>query len=160
MQAKILKMRDEVLVFEVFGVHFKVYLDSSPRAFFDERPEEERLESELGKRLKKDLISYFSGERVSFNYVSLDWLRLTPFQRRVLEETRKIPYGEVATYKELAERIGSDGYRAVGQALKRNPLPVIIPCHRVVGRKTLGGYGGHTKSWIKLALLELEGVEF
>jgi methylated-DNA-[protein]-cysteine S-methyltransferase len=152
-------MKTDVLVFEVFGIYFKVYLGSSPRAFFDEKPENERLESKLGKRLKKDLSRYFSGERVSFDYFSLDWLKLTPFQRRVLEETRRIPYGEVATYKELAERIGSYGYRAVGQALKRNPLPVIVPCHRVVGRKTLGGYGG-TKSWIKLALLELEGVEF
>jgi O-6-methylguanine DNA methyltransferase len=91
---------------------------------------------------------------------------LPEFTRRVLEETRKIPKGKVATYGEIADRIGSPGgSRAVGNALGRNPLPLIIPCHRVVkadGR--VGGFmqtaDGSVRSTLKREMLEREGVKF
>ncbi|MBO8181998.1 MAG: methylated-DNA--[protein]-cysteine S-methyltransferase [Archaeoglobus sp.] len=145
------------------NIYFRVLLDSSGiyASTFVEREiefeREDRIEIEAARKLKEDLIEYFSGEEVYFDYPISEKLDFAPFQQKVLEETRKIPYGEVVTYKELAERIGTKGYRAVGQALKRNPLAVIIPCHRVVGKNSLGGYSGE-KVYLKKALLKLEGA--
>jgi len=103
----------------------------------------------------EQLTAYFEGERVTFDRP----LRLagTEFQRRVWDEMTRIPHGEVVSYGELARRTGSRAYRAVGQACHRNPLPLIVPCHRVIasgGR--LGGFGGGED--IKRLLLRFEGV--
>ncbi|MFF4160815.1 methylated-DNA--[protein]-cysteine S-methyltransferase [Streptomyces sp. NPDC001678] len=88
------------------------------------------------------LTAYFAGRRTAFDLP----LRLegTPFQRRVWEELRRIPYGRTASYGELAERLGAPGAaRAVGLANGRNPVGIIVPCHRVVGANgDLTGYGG------------------
>ncbi|MBO4633018.1 MAG: MGMT family protein, partial [Lentisphaeria bacterium] len=82
----------------------------------------------------------------------------TPFHRKVWQELCKIPYGEAATYGEIAVRIGMPGgARAVGQACHRNPIPILIPCHRVVAaNRSPGGYGGGLE--LKLRLLDLEGI--
>lgn len=82
----------------------------------------------------------------------------TEFQRQVWSELKKIPYGSVITYKELAKRVGRPrGYQAVGRANATNPLPVVIPCHRVVGSDDdLVGYGAGIKT--KQYLLRLEGA--
>jgi methylated-DNA-[protein]-cysteine S-methyltransferase len=84
---------------------------------------------------------YFKGEPVTFDF-PLDLRGLSKFTCRVLNEVRKIPYGQVVSYRTLASRIKNPkASRAVGQALKRNPLPIIIPCHRVVrSDRKLGGY--------------------
>ncbi|MCS7179519.1 MAG: methylated-DNA--[protein]-cysteine S-methyltransferase [Anaerolineae bacterium] len=102
------------------------------------------------------LREYFSRLRREFD-LSLD-LRGTPFQRRVWEELGRIPYGQTVSYGELARRMGQPGAaRAVGQAVGANPIPIIVPCHRVVGADgSLVGYGGGLE--IKSALLRLEGV--
>ncbi len=105
------------------------------------------------------LREYFSGQRRVFT-LPISWAGLTPFQRRVLQETMRIPYGETRTYGELAAAIGRPGAaRAVGQAEGANPMPIVVPCHRVLGaRGRLTGYGGgqglDTKRW----LLRHEGV--
>jgi methylated-DNA-[protein]-cysteine S-methyltransferase len=102
------------------------------------------------------LRAYFAGERRTFD-VRVDLSRLTPFHRRVLAAAAAVPAGEVVSYGEIARRIGQPGgSRAVGQALGRNPVPIVIPCHRVVaaGGK-IGGYGGGLA--IKRKLLRLEG---
>ena len=102
------------------------------------------------KRLK----DYFSGKRVDFPD-ELDLSSATAFQRQVWRITRLIPYGETRSYGWIAKRLGERGARAVGQALARNPLPVIIPCHRVVaGDGKLGGYSGGVG--VKRSLLRLE----
>ncbi len=81
--------------------------------------------------------------------------KLTDFELKVLKETEKIKYGEAITYKELAKRIHNPkAFRAVGNALGKNPLPVIIPCHRVIGANGLGGFTGGLH--IKKFLLKLE----
>jgi methylated-DNA-[protein]-cysteine S-methyltransferase len=102
----------------------------------------------------RQLTAYFHGRLFEFD---LD-LRPdgTEFQRAVLAELRKIPYGETAAYGDIARRLGRPGAsRAVGAANGRNPLPVVIPCHRVVGADgRLTGYGGGL--WIKEWLLNLE----
>lgn len=105
--------------------------------------------------LKAELDAYFSGRRVDF-MEPIDWLEGTVFQRSVWEALRKIPYGETRSYKELAQAVGrSQGYRAVGQAVGSNPIPLIVPCHRVINADgSLGGFGGGLA--LKRQLLELE----
>ncbi|MEA2440367.1 MAG: methylated-DNA-[protein]-cysteine S-methyltransferase [Thermoleophilaceae bacterium] len=100
------------------------------------------------------LEQYFAGERTDFD-VDLE-LDGTPFERRVWEEVRAIPYGETATYAEIARRVGRpSACRAVGRANGRNPVAVIVPCHRVVGSDgSLTGYAGGIE--MKRALLDLE----
>lgn len=101
----------------------------------------------------KQVLEYLNGDRTSFDLpLGLD---TTPFQQRVLTAVRQIPYGRTMTYSEIAEAIGSPrAARAIGMANARNPLPLIIPCHRVVSRDGLGGYGGGLE--LKEALLSLE----
>ena len=81
----------------------------------------------------------------------------TPFQKDVWAELSRIPYGETISYGELARRVGRPkGPRAVGQANGRNPIAIIVPCHRVLASNGIGGYGGGLPC--KRALLALEGV--
>lgn len=83
----------------------------------------------------------------------------TPFQQEVYRVTQEIPKGKVATYKAVAEKIGARAYRAVGQALGANPVPLLVPCHRVVGSdRRLTGFGGGIE--LKKRILEAEGVKF
>ncbi len=85
--------------------------------------------------------------------------RGTPFQRRVWERLERIPYGETLSYGELARELGCASARAVGQAVGRNPISLLIPCHRVLGKDgRLTGYAGGTER--KAALLRLEGIAF
>ncbi|WP_456329016.1 methylated-DNA--[protein]-cysteine S-methyltransferase [Archaeoglobus sp.] len=110
----------------------------------------------------RQLLRYFSGEKVE---IMIPYrLEVSEFTKRVLEEVSKIPYGKTKTYLEIARTLKTSP-RAVGQAVKRNPLPVIIPCHRVVGKNCIGGYtladavsqkiDGKS---LKEKLLRLEGV--
>jgi O-6-methylguanine DNA methyltransferase len=81
----------------------------------------------------------------------------TEFQRQVWAELRRIPYGQTISYGELARRVGRPkGPRAVGQANGKNPIPIVVPCHRVVASKGLGGYAGGLP--MKQALLTVEGM--
>lgn len=105
----------------------------------------------------KLLRDYFKGEPVNFSSIPLD-LWGTSFQQEVWSGLASIPHGGTLTYKELAARIGRpQAVRAVGAANGQNPLPVILPCHRVIGTNgTLTGYRGGLK--LKQELLELEGI--
>ncbi len=100
---------------------------------------------------KRELIAYFHGSPTDFAALTLD-PQGTPFQRRVWQELQKIPRGQTISYGELARRVGSPkACRAVGQANGRNPIPLIIPCHRVIAADgTLGGYssGLDKKRWL------------
>jgi len=104
----------------------------------------------------KQLKEYFAGERKEFD-IPLD-LRGTEFQKRVWCELMNIPYGTTISYKELAIKVGGENKsRAVGQANSLNPVPIIIPCHRVIN--TGGKIGGYSCGVIiKEKLLELEGI--
>lgn len=103
------------------------------------------------------LSEYFQGTRQRFD-LPIDFGGLTPFTRSVLGATADVPFGEVKTYGDIAAQIGSPGAsRAVGNALGRNPIPVIVPCHRIVmSDLTIGGYTGGID--IKERLLAIEGV--
>jgi methylated-DNA-[protein]-cysteine S-methyltransferase len=101
------------------------------------------------------LEEYFAGERTEFDVpMELDG---TAFQKEVWAELSRIPYGETISYGELARRVGRPkGPRAVGQANGRNPVPIIVPCHRVLASNGIGGYGGGLP--MKRSLLAVEGV--
>jgi methylated-DNA-[protein]-cysteine S-methyltransferase len=89
-------------------------------------------------------------------------LDVTPFQEKVLNQLVLIPYGETKTYGEIAKKLKTSP-RAVGNACRRNPVPIVIPCHRVVASKGLGGYSGATEGEtqdIKRQLLKLEGISY
>lgn len=103
----------------------------------------------------KQLKEYFSGERKSFDLI-LD-IKATDFRKKVWVELMNIPYGEVRSYSDIAKAIGNEkAVRAIGQANKANPIPIIIPCHRVIGKneKLLGYAGNHTDIQEKLIDLE------
>jgi methylated-DNA-[protein]-cysteine S-methyltransferase len=106
--------------------------------------------------VQRELDEYFAGRRQTFD-LAVD-LRATPFQERVLTELAQVPFGHVETYGSLAARIGRPrAARAVGGALNRNPIPIVLPCHRVVGSDgSLVGYAGGLER--KVALLKLEGA--
>ena len=110
---------------------------------------------ELSANLAERLIRYFGGDRIDFPD-KLDISRASPFQRKVWEASRLIPFGETRSYGWVAKQIKQPGAaRAVGQALSRNPLPIIVPCHRVLaGDGKLGGFGGGIS--LKRQLLSLE----
>jgi O-6-methylguanine DNA methyltransferase len=98
---------------------------------------------------------YFQGKKEDFASLDIDFISGTPFQRRVWLKTRKIPYGKTASYKSLAKKLNQRGFRSIGQALSRNPLLIVIPCHRVLRSDgSLGGFRGGLK--LKEFLLCLE----
>ena len=108
--------------------------------------------------VRRELEEYFEGRRQDFD-LPLDWAMVrSPFRRRVLQHTAGIPYGQLETYREVAVAAGNvRAVRATGGALGSNPIPIVIPCHRVLRTGgSLGGYGGgvERKRW----LLELEGA--
>jgi O-6-methylguanine DNA methyltransferase len=123
------------------AIHFPEAIDS-PSGFGD-----------LAKRLKQ----YARGKRVTFDD-KLDLANATPFQQAVWEATRTIPYGETRSYEWTANQLGKPrAARAVGQALNRNPFPIIVPCHRVIGKS--GDITGFSCGLdVKRRLLELEST--
>jgi len=111
---------------------------------------------EIVGTLMVEVNAYLAGIRREFS-VEIDWDIIDGFQRQVLLETTAIPYGQVMTYGGLAQKLGKPGAaRAVGYALAHNPMPIVIPCHRVIGSdRTVRGYIGGEN--IKAYLLKLEG---
>jgi methylated-DNA-[protein]-cysteine S-methyltransferase len=114
--------------------------------------------------VRRQLDEYFEGRLRKFD-LKLDWRLTRGFFQKILRETARVPFGEVATYKQMAEAAGSPrAVRAAGNALGSNPIPIVVPCHRIVrtGGK-VGGYGGTLGPYIggpeiKQRLLELEGA--
>jgi methylated-DNA-[protein]-cysteine S-methyltransferase len=106
---------------------------------------------------RRELDEYFAGRRREFD-LPVDWQLTAGFRRRVLEATAKIPFGQTSTYTEMAAEAGSPrAHRAAGSALGSNPVPVVVPCHRVLRLGgALGGYGGGLE--VKEMLLRLEGA--
>ena len=105
---------------------------------------------------KDQLDRYFDGDKKKFALPLIP--HGTPFQQRVWAAMRRIPYGRTTSYGELAKTVGSAA-RAVGRSCGQNPLPILIPCHRVVGADgRLGGYSGEGGLETKTALLRLEGA--
>jgi len=113
--------------------------------------------SPLLQRLKEDFQLYGEGVRVDFSRYPLRLTSYTDFARRVWEQVRRVPYGEVRSYKWVGTRVGCRGYRAIGKILSCNPFPILIPCHRIIREDgSLGGYSQGLK--VKEELLRMEGV--
>ncbi len=139
----------------------KLLLAATPRglvrlAYIDEPDQEDAVLEDLAARVsprilasarkldepRRELDQYFSGARHNFEF-ALDWQLTRGFGRRVLEVTAGIPFGSVSTYKDVATQAGSPrGSRAAGNALGANPIPIVVPCHRVL--HSTGGLGGYT----------------
>jgi len=130
----------------VIGLHFGDKIEGS-----NQEPVNEILMAEVFRQLDE----YFAGQRKEFD-LPLE-SKGTEFQKRVWQNLLKIPYGETRSYREIAEMSNSPkGYRAVGMANNRNPIAIIVPCHRVIGTDgSLTGFGGGMES--KEFLLKLEG---
>jgi methylated-DNA-[protein]-cysteine S-methyltransferase len=112
-------------------------------------------------KLEKQLVDYFNGRPTRFD-CGLDLTGSTQFQREVWETVADIPYGQAKSYKWVADKMGrKNACRAVGQALARNPIPIVIPCHRVIHKNgTPGGFAGRASIVdTKLRLLSLEGYK-
>jgi len=139
------------------------------RISFDPDPEQEleRLSQVAGRRVlrapraldrtRRELDGYFAGRRTAFD-LELDLRGLPDFTLRVLRQLAHVPYGQTSTYRELAGQAGNPrASRAVGMVMNRNPIPIVLPCHRIVGSGgSLVGYGGGLDR--KEKLLRLEGA--
>ena len=133
------------------------YSDESIRKNLGIKPGEKPCTSSLLQSLREGLADYWEGKRVDFSGYPLELAIYSPFSKKVWAQTRLIPYGEVRSYKWVAQKIGSKGFRAVGNALGNNPFPIIVPCHRVIKEDgELGGFSSGLR--IKRKLLKIEGV--
>jgi methylated-DNA-[protein]-cysteine S-methyltransferase len=112
------------------------------------------------ERAIANLQRYLTGRDVDFSPVALDLTEVGPFRRKVYEAARAVRWGQTASYGELARQAGSpEAARAVGQALSRNPVPIIIPCHRILAKgRRVGGFSAYGGKVTKERLLALEGV--
>lgn len=137
------------------GLRIRVSADLITAINFDARPAGQRSDHPLLDRAEAQLTEYFAGDRTTFDLpLARDG---SEFQQKVWSELQRIPYGETATYGEIAQRLGYDNAvsRAVGSANGSNPIPIVVPCHRVIGANgTLTGYAGGLER--KQTLLQLE----
>jgi methylated-DNA-[protein]-cysteine S-methyltransferase len=141
----------------LWRVTFRITDEQALERFVHETPRHiERNEAGLAE-VQEDLLALLAGTRQQMR-MQFDLGDMRPFQKRVLEETQRIDRGQVLTYGDIALRVGLPGAaQAVGQALGHNPLPIVIPCHRVIAAQgDLGGFTGGRAT--KIDLLTLEGV--
>lgn len=112
--------------------------------------------SEFFRHCFTELDHFLSGDSKEIN-IKLDLSALSAFQLNVLKQMKKIPYGQVASYRDIADKMKSKAFQAIGSACGRNPFLLIYPCHRVVGSKDIGGFAHGLE--MKRALLKLEGAD-
>ena len=149
------------------GIHSVVLPRPSPQAVHDEwlgthreragQTSHTTAEAMLMREAQVQLMAFLANQRRELDF-PLDLSRGTPFQRRVWRAILRIPYGRVRSYRWVADRVGGSHYaRAVGNALGANPVPIIVPCHRIVTSDgSLGGFTGGLP--VKRKLLQLEGT--
>jgi O-6-methylguanine DNA methyltransferase len=123
-----------------------------------EHPDGERVDSDQWPEVRQKLLDYLDGNPCDFSDIPLDLPDGPPFWRAVWDACARIPYGETRSYADLAREAGSPrAFRAVGGAMAANPLPIIVPCHRVVGSGgSLVGFGGGLPQ--KKRMLEMEAA--
>ncbi|MDD5401764.1 MAG: methylated-DNA--[protein]-cysteine S-methyltransferase [Dehalococcoidales bacterium] len=109
--------------------------------------------------LEKKLQAYFNGEKVTFDEIT-DLAEYSPFMQSVWRVTRQVGYGQTASYRDIASKtVSPRSFRAVGTALKHNPVPIIVPCHRIIGADgRIGGFNGGVALKKELLLLEQKGL--
>ncbi|MBF0519926.1 MAG: methylated-DNA--[protein]-cysteine S-methyltransferase [Nitrospirae bacterium] len=138
-----------------FGRFFLIFSDTEVKGTTFRTPENAEYKK-CSLTLFSELDEYFCGKRREFTTGLITLSDITSFRRSVYDELSVVPFGEVVTYGGLAQRVGKHGgARAVGQAMRLNPFPVLIPCHRVISSNgSLGGYSEGID--IKIKLLEFE----
>ena len=142
----------DIIFAEPIGCYVEIRYDTVLRSIRFIRTGQDLIE----KRTQKasfELDEYFRGERKAFS-CDYDLSGYSVFFKNVMAWTASIGYGTTTTYSELARNVGTKSSRAVGRALANNPIPIIIPCHRIVAKNGLGGYSGGID--LKTRLLELE----
>jgi len=142
---------------------FKVDLPDTSQAVISKELLETGFKSScLTERAAALLHRYFTGVAVDFMDLPVELPGISPFRCKALRTIRSIPYGAVCTYEEIAIECGSPrAARAVGGAMASNPVPIIIPCHRVIGSSgRLTGFSAPGGEELKLKLLKMEGIEF
>lgn len=156
--------------FGYFGVVFKPNLNKAIRVTLPCKKAEQvaKIRTQFPKitedrkgmpNLVEQIVRYFDGEDILIPMKYVDTSICSPFQLKVLEAERTIPFGKAASYSWLAKSAGTTGVRAAGSALARNPFPIVVPCHRAVrSNRKIGMYQGGPS--MKRHLLEMEGVEF
>jgi methylated-DNA-[protein]-cysteine S-methyltransferase len=112
------------------------------------------------ERIIANIQLYLAGQKIDFSTVALDLTGASPFHQMIYHAARAVPWGQTTTYGELAHQIGApESARAVGQALGRNPIPIIIPCHRILAKgDKLRGFSAYGGIAAKERLLVLEGL--
>jgi methylated-DNA-[protein]-cysteine S-methyltransferase len=146
----------DIIYSKLLGLHIEIEYNTALRSIRFLKPSENPKEKKT-LDITFELERYFEGETVEFSS-DPDISHLSPFEQKVLEEAKKIKYGRTISYSQLAENIGCKGAHAVGNALGKNPIPIVIPCHRFVAKKGIGGYSAGIN--IKTRLLELEKINF
>ncbi|MGB9641062.1 MAG: methylated-DNA--[protein]-cysteine S-methyltransferase [Anaerolineales bacterium] len=143
----------------LIGLDFQTELSLVEQSLMNKGYTIVREENPLLEKAKVEISEYFSGKRKNFS-IPIDWSVLPAFQAKVLKATFTIPYGSTRTYAEIAQQIGHPGAaRAVGRAEAKNPIPIIIPCHRVIGSDgKLHGFGAPGGLQTKAFLLQHEGA--
>jgi O-6-methylguanine DNA methyltransferase len=128
------------------------------RNFKDKNKELKLVRTNKSAPVINELKSYFNGRLKKFSSI-LNITSGTDFQKSVWKQLLKIPFGKVVTYKDIAKQIGKPhSYRAVGNAVGANPIPIVIPCHRVVSKTSIGGYSYGIN--YKVKLLKHEGIDY
>ena len=154
----------EIYSFRFSGFYYNVILHKGgyvSRAFFSLKPSGRLISTLTNDNVLNLLLKYFKGSFVDFMKIPILLMNCTKFEYKVYNIIRTIPYGEVKSYKWVAEKLGNPHlYRVVGNILARNPILIIIPCHRVVRSDgTLGGYSSVGGVTLKKKLLRLEGLD-
>lgn len=144
----------------IAGVNLPEGSDEKTRARLKKRfpdAEEAAPPAEIQKIIR-DVIALVAGEKIDFSYVQLDHAPLPEFSKRVYEIVRRIPIGHTLTYGDIARKLGDVGLsREVGQAMGRNPTPIVMPCHRVVAASgKAGGFSAPGGVDTKMKLLSIE----
>ena len=140
-------------------IHILLPIGSTEKRISKMFPDAIEEEHQKITQLENEIKDYFAGGKRKISMSLLDTSLCYSFQLNVLKTERTIPYGMTASYGWVARQLGTNAYRAVGNALARNPFPIVIPCHRAVRfDRTLGGFQGGID--MKQKLLEMEGVEF
>lgn len=156
-------MNTNKITFETKLGYFSLYWDEKglrgTSFFFDKKKNSEA--PSWVKKLQKRIEKYYQGVSDNFRDIKIVVDNKTEFQKKVYEVVRNIPRGKVLTYKEVAFQAGSPlAFRAIGQIMARNPFPLIVPCHRVVGSGKLGGFSAPGGLKTKCAMLKIENFEF
>lgn len=146
------------------GLSFALFVKNESRFieiadFFKRKSIPLELNKRKFRKEEKLFNQYFKGKKEDLASLPLDFITGTPYQRKVWHETRKIPFGETRSYKSLAVKLKNRGYRSIGQALSRNPLLIVIPCHRVIcSDGSIGGFSAGLELKEFLILLEKESA--